>query len=259
MTLDCTNLKPGDRVRLRNGEIRTVQENDGTSMPIFLGDSHGWNYANGSYTGDGEEDERDIIEILPPEPPTDCTSRDQAMARARQITENLRKHMESTPGTRVLSVTHDLKGFEHPDVIDCNGKRYVPLDSQSFSFGAPPFTIITHPEKGVVALRYDGIKYTPADAWPEPITDRAPTKDDADPDGNVQCLTGHGDWSRFPWDAAACRTAKGWARTSGWKPKPTPAHTREEVLDILRDNAAAERSIGADLLASIIDHLEASE
>lgn len=36
MTLDCTNLKPGDKVCLRNGSIDTVYANDKSNIPIQL-------------------------------------------------------------------------------------------------------------------------------------------------------------------------------------------------------------------------------
>lgn len=236
MALDCTNLKPGDRVRLRNAEIRTVKENDGTEIPICLDDNN-WYYGDGTQGYDDHP--RNIAEVLPPEPPSFLPS-----DRPIYNTLHLKQGMLRIPSG-------------HPMAIELNGKRYVPADSPSL-YAGENFTVHMDPSGQIIkAMTIGDQHFTPADAWPDPITDRSPTKEDADPDGNVQRLDSDGDWMRVDWDCSGL-CEYGWARTSDWKPKPTPAHTREEVLDILRDNAAAERNICDDLLDSIITHLEAA-
>jgi hypothetical protein len=59
MTIDCTNLKPGDMVRLRNGSIDTVAQNDRSTIPIRLKKENNWYNPDGSYCI-GIETEYDI-------------------------------------------------------------------------------------------------------------------------------------------------------------------------------------------------------
>jgi hypothetical protein len=262
MTLDLSSLKPGDKVRLRNGEIRTVTKIDKSDefLPIQLATGNGllhWYYADGKYYDDCDDprDIEDIIEFGPePEPmPT-----------------------PSSVHNRVVTLDHDFFGFEHPDAINCNGKRYVPADSPSLFTGAP-FALITRPGEGIIGIRYgeDDKLFTPADAWPEPIRDREPTEEDADPCGAVQWLVDEG-WILDDWniDRTECDGwHQGWQHTSLWKPKPKPAYSREELLELLRDSKAAAAAMGTDLrecvineeapdvdlLNSIITHLEATD
>ena len=63
MTLDCTNLEPGDRVRLRNGDIETVQRNDHDTVPIKLEGRKGCHFPGGRWFG-GKVNDFDIVEIL---------------------------------------------------------------------------------------------------------------------------------------------------------------------------------------------------
>jgi hypothetical protein len=294
MTLYCAHLQPGDRVRLRNGDIQAVKENDGSGIPICL-DNDDWYYGGGTRRSDGTERPLDIIEILPPDLPTDCTSHEQAVGRAKEIlckTETAYggeaplpqfsvggKVIEvqadparpiPRPATRVLTIDGTFDGIKHPPAIKCNGKRYVPADSPLLS-PCSPFKMIEKCGEGIIMIIHDGKEFTPADAWPEQIRDRPPTADDADPKGLIRRLDSDGnwicvDWACFDW---ACSTAQdspcGWARTEHWKPKHNPVYDREEVLEMLRDSKSiaalslAHAQDDPDLLDSIIAHLESSD
>jgi hypothetical protein len=135
------------------------------------------------------------------------------------------------------------------------GKNYGDRDSELD-------IIDTEPElddEPAVRIFHEGTEFTPVDAWPKPITDRKPTEDDADEDGDIQRYS-MGGWYCDKWDSDA---PEGWQHTPMWKPKPKPAHSREEVLDILRDRRSSlyfptvdTAVLGTVLLDSIITHLE---
>ena len=198
MTIDLSNLKVGDKVRLRNGAIRTVIAVDKSDqyLPIKLDcrNTYPWYFADGKYNEYSESD-LDIIDT-------------------------------------------------EPD-----------LDDEVYKLPTPHFVIT--PGKGVVRIKYAGKEFTPADAWPEPITDRAPTEDDADEDGEIQRFTAGG-WH--------CETlsngfdhSEGWRHTPTWQPKPKPAHTRDEVLADLRKWRTGEAPImTSDFVESLITHLQAA-
>jgi hypothetical protein len=80
--------------------------------------------------------------------------------------------------------------------------------------------------------------------WPEPITDRPPTKDDLDAIGLVQVLDERGNWILgFRQEAAKGR----WRHTPNWQPKPPTL--KEQALKAL-DGLAADlkaHGLGADL------------
>jgi hypothetical protein len=216
MTLDITHLKPGDKVRLRNGDIKEVTENDSSDLPLCLqgGD---WYYPGGNYYDNNKENELDIIEILPTPTP-------------KRNLRDLWVKTETAYGSNLIN----------------------PI---------PPISYIHHPTKRLNGIRYQGQLFTPADAWPEPIKDRAPTKEDADPNGEVQCFSEYGDWLRYSWNSARAQDAGyGWSHTRDWKPKPTPVYTREEVIDMVRDEAIFHNSdVGPDLIDSILAHLGANQ
>jgi hypothetical protein len=68
-----------------------------------------------------------------------------------------------------------------------------------------------------------------ADAWPQPITDRPPTADDADQDGYVQVLCG-GTWQLWEWDVVISKVdTPPWLQTPQWRP-PAPSK-REQALE----------------------------
>jgi hypothetical protein len=165
MTLDLSTLKPGDKVRLRNGEIRTVLKVDKNDrfLPVQISNGRGavWYYQGGGYyEGEDCPDALDIVDIDP----------------------ELEPMNESTPANL-------------------------------------PFKVYSKAGEGVVMIEYEGKDFTPADAWPEPITDRKPTEEDADSHGDVQWLDCDGAlWVRYSWLDE--NNFKGWARTSDWKPKP---------------------------------------
>ena len=67
--------------------------------------------------------------------------------------------------------------------------------------------------------------------WPDPITDRPPTKDDADDLGNVQGCYGGG-WVLRNWETAA-KLGVRWLHTPEWRPKPEPT-PKEQALALLK-------------------------
>lgn len=107
----------------------------------------------------------------------------------------------------------------------------------------------------VVAITCNGKRFTPADSWPEPITDRSPTLEDANEVGDVQVLDSDGDWMRCPWDDIS-KPSLGWARTSDWKPRPIDKKTLtlRDLREALRDGESPDH----DTLQSAIELLEAT-
>lgn len=66
--------------------------------------------------------------------------------------------------------------------------------------------------------------------WPEPITDRRPTKEDADDNGMVQYLSGSvWDWAKWKRVAEA---KYDWLHTPNWRPKPKPT-LKQQALEIV--------------------------
>jgi hypothetical protein len=219
MTIDCTNLKPGDKVRLRNGEIDVVAVNDGLSLPIRLEKCSDWYYPNGrrAYTS---ESEYDIVEILTnPKPEIDTTT----------FPFSWRYHL----GTYVPPKDPNL----------C----YPPLHKHTYTVSATT--------NEVVAITCDGKRFTPADSWPEPITDRLPTEKDANGDGDVQFLDSNGDWLRYPWVSVSKR-GLGWLRTSDWKPCPIDKKTL--TIRNLKEAMRYGENPDNDTLQSAIELLEAT-
>jgi hypothetical protein len=207
MTIDCTSLKPGDKVRLRNGSIDTVAKNDADSILIRLKNEDDWHYPDGRHLC-GIESEFDIVEILTnPKPKMDTTT--------SPLSWGLRR---STLGS---TLELDDFAFEDPTKIYINGKPYLPAKDSSLSYPLPykhTYTVSATTNE-VVAITCNGKRFTPADSWPEPITNRQPTKEDADENGLVQELDSDGDWVRYLWDRVS-KPDLGWARTSDWKPRP---------------------------------------
>ena len=80
--------------------------------------------------------------------------------------------------------------------------------------------------------------------WPEPITDRPLTEEDADDLGYVQVFYGNG-WSLWEIKVAMEQRATRWLHTYRWRPKPklTP---KQQALALLNEPGA--RDLGAMLL-----------
>lgn len=82
MTLDCTNLKPGDKVRLRNGTIAPVAINEGSDATegMLIGVIHSdyvlyFHCPDGKFHHENVDREFDIVEILTnPEPEMNTTT-----------------------------------------------------------------------------------------------------------------------------------------------------------------------------------------
>jgi hypothetical protein len=88
-------------------------------------------------------------------------------------------------------------------------------------------------EQAVYALRHQ---------WPEPITDRPPTKEDADECGFVQYLF-CGKWNFDSWDNVAKNQHQAWLHTTNWQPKPEPT-LQVQALNILEDSIDNTRGDG---------------
>jgi hypothetical protein len=211
MTFDYTNLKPGDEVRLRNGDIETVTSviNNAKGFRVYL--------TNREYSADlpGHylESSIDIVENLTnlePEMPV-TTPKDSSVQLLPVLI-----HSDESATINDLNLVSLTK-------ITINGKRF-----------------------------------TPADSWPEPITDRCPTSEDADENGQVMRLTNDGDWVRSGWDRIkhfpACSIF--WARTSDWKPRPIDKKTL--TIRDLKEAMRVGESPDRDTLQSAIELLEAT-
>ena len=92
--------------------------------------------------------------------------------------------------------------------------------------------------------------------WPEPITDRPPTKDDADDLGNVQVCCGDG-WVLWYWEIAVKRGVN-WRRTYNWCPKPEPS-PKQRALALLKIAASDDfvagglSPDGVELLRQVVE------
>jgi hypothetical protein len=69
--------------------------------------------------------------------------------------------------------------------------------------------------------------------WPEPITDRPPTEEDADKNGWVQAWDEHGHIDLFDYRHTDGRP---WLHTLRWRPKPEP--TRKQKARALLDTVS---------------------
>ena len=241
MTSDCTNLKPGDKVRLRNGSIDTVAENDGLTLPIRLEKHSGWYCSNGKRWYRNET-EYDLAGILTnPEPEMDTTT----------FPFSWRYRLD----TLELS---DFT-FRDPAKIIINGKQYVPAKDSNLCYLLPhKKTYITSATTNeVVAIICNGKRFTPADSWPEPITDRSPTKEDGDNNDLIQYLE-DGSWLTRAWVGGSycLPTGTGWAHTPNWKPRPIDKKTLTiyDLKKAMRDGEDPDH----DTLQSAIELLEAT-
>jgi hypothetical protein len=243
MTIDCTNLKPGDKVRLRNGDIDIVQRNDHDSVPIKLESEASFHFPDGRWR-QGEVNDLDIVEILTnPEPEMDTTT----------LPFSWRYRL----GTLELS---DFT-FRDPAKITINGKQYVPADrfgptSIIQRFPYQHTYIVSATTNKIVAITCNGKRFTPADSWPEPITDRLPTEEDANRNGEVMRLDDDGNWIRYGWEDLREAPACGWAKTSDWKPTPLDkkALTIRDLMEAVRDGKYPDH----DTLRSAIELLGAT-
>jgi hypothetical protein len=82
---------------------------------------------------------------------------------------------------------------------------------------------------------------TPPAIWPEPITDRPPTADDADADGDIQYMNAGG-WFCHEFEPGA-DYEEGWQHTPMWKPRELDRKTR--TIQALQ--AAVDDRTGVDL------------
>ena len=189
-------------MRLRNGSIDTVAENNGLNVPIRLRNFVAWHYPNGRLWWHGIETDSDIVEIL----------------------TNSKPEMDTTT---------------FPFSWGCH---LGTLESSDFTFRDP------------AKITINDKRFTPADSWPEPITDRLPTEEDANEDGDVQFLDSDGDWIRYPWNTPDIDL--GWARTSDWKPRPIDKKTLtiRDLKEAMRDGENPDH----DTLRSAIELLEAT-
>jgi hypothetical protein len=73
----------------------------------------------------------------------------------------------------------------------------------------------------IVAARWGAAQSAEAlrHQWPEPITDRPPTEEDADECGFVQYLFA-GRWNYESWDNVAKNQQPAWLHTPRWRPEP---------------------------------------
>jgi len=243
MTIDCTNLKPGDKVRLRNNDIETVTGIVGSNT-IYLSNGQDC-YGSGEYdVYEDCENDLDIVEILTnPEPEMDAT------------------------GTKVISWRYHLGTLELSDFpnldparIAINGKEYVPADSVSpeVHYKSGSFTAVKSTDNGeLLAVWHNEKRFTPADFWPEPITDRDPTEEDGDDSDLIQYLE-DGLWSTRAWVGGSyCLPAgAGWAHTPNWRPRPIDKKTLtiRDLKEAMRDGENPDR----DTLQSAIELLEAT-
>jgi hypothetical protein len=251
MTLDCTNLKPGDKVRLRNGDIDIVQLNDHIKLQCRL-ECH---YPNGQWLVNRTH-EFDIVEILPKQR-ADCIliKTETTYGTDQPIPPTLPR---LSWGYRLGTLELSDFTFRDPAKITINGKQYVPAKDPNLCHPLPykcAYTVSATTNE-VVAITCDGKRFTPADSWPEPITDRLPTKEDANEDGDVQLLDGDGDWMRHQWDDASKPDPVSWARTSDWKPRPIDKKTLtiRDLMEAVRDGKYPDH----DTLQSAIELLEAT-
>jgi len=83
----------------------------------------------------------------------------------------------------------------------------------------------------IVAARWGAAQAVEAlrHQWPEPITDRPPTEEDADKNGWVQTWDEHGHIDLFDY-----RHTNGlpWLHTPRWRPKPEPT-LKQQAIEIL--------------------------
>jgi hypothetical protein len=257
VTLDCTNLKPGDKVRLRNGDIDVVQRNDHDSVPIKLGGEIACHFPDGRWHK-GEVNDLDIVEILTnPEPEMQISHPRASCARLFPVVT----HPDG-------SATIDDRNLSNPAKITINGKQYVPAKDPSLCYPISPITpayvgigfTLAPITNEVIAITHNGKRFTPANSWPEPITDRDPTEEDGDKKGEVQILNSSGDWKRYAWNGAGQhfhpRFNLGWARTSDWKPRPVDKKTF--LLQDLKQAREAGIPVSHGALDAAIELLEAT-
>jgi hypothetical protein len=144
--------------------------------------------------------------------------------------------------------TLELSDFSwrEPAKIAINGKQYY----------QHAYAVSTTTNE-VVAITYNNKRFTLADSWPEPITDRLPTKEDGDDNGLIQYLE-DGSWSTRVWVGGSyCLPAgAGWAHTPNWKPTPIDKKTLtiRDLKEAMRDGKYPDH----DTLQSAIELLEAT-
>lgn len=72
--MDTTKIKVGDKILLRNGDIQTITHvsvSDSVTWPVevyWQDNGHAYT-ADGFFWENGDEDSRDIVDIIPAEPP----------------------------------------------------------------------------------------------------------------------------------------------------------------------------------------------
>jgi hypothetical protein len=88
--------------------------------------------------------------------------------------------------------------------------------------------------------------------WPEPITDRPPTEEDADECGFVQYLFA-GRWNYESWDNVAKNQQPAWLHTPRWRPEPEPTLKQQaiEILDAVFPSAGCTSEQAETLRAAL--------
>jgi hypothetical protein len=89
------------------------------------------------------------------------------------------------------------------------------------------------------------------DQWPKPITDRVPTKEDADEAGYVQFHTPNGRWDYGNWESAA-RGGYPWRHTPLWRP-PAPPTLKEQAIAALDIHVITGKPLDTHLIRRALE------
>jgi hypothetical protein len=92
-----------------------------------------------------------------------------------------------------------------------------------------------------------------AGRWPEPITDRTPTKSDADENGLIEIFTTSGYWDTCTQRTAAV-TGTPWRHSPQWKPPAHPPHPADTLAAIIREVDGNHTMGAAQLAEALLAH-----
>jgi hypothetical protein len=89
--------------------------------------------------------------------------------------------------------------------------------------------------------------------WPEPITDRPPTKADGKESGFVQFLGSRG-WQLTHWREVR-RTKRGWLHIPDWRPRPEPTRKQKAraLLDAVSIHSEPFTAEQVELLRQVVE------